>query len=232
MSFYECREFIVEQIVQYFHDAVWAKGLNTSELVKQYNELQQSFNDVYSRSLLKKGTPREEAPTFANVPYNGVHTWSVQDHLSEIFAILDIPDTQAALHGFWLKLKRRGIENVLTLRQKEDLVDWNVFTNQVKKLSDWTVRARSLLTAMHANLPLLQSVTEEEKEFANSLQSFDWWYDYSDQASTRRHGEARHIEVGKKVKETLAEKPQLRKVIETVAAAHNLGPGFFTYTGK
>ena len=231
MTFYDCRDFIVEQIIQYLKGALREKGLTTAELTKQHNELRANFIDLYSRSLLMKGAPQEDAPTFVNVPYAGFYPWDVRERLDEVFEILDLPNTQAALHGFWLKLKRGSIETVLTEQQKENLTSWRIFTHKAKDISDWLVRARHILAIMTFNIPLAQIATEEEKVFGESLH-FDWYYSYSDQASTWRAGEAKHKEVGTRVKQILAEKPHLKKVVETVAAAHNLGPGFFTYTGK
>lgn len=230
MTFYDCKEKISEDIAAYLQGIQREQGLVPMELVARHREIRDAFPDLYSQSLLMKGAPKEEAPTFSNVA-KLTDSWDVRDRFEEVFAALALPDTQSAVHAFWRRIQRGSLENILTGQQKENLQNLWFFKERTEKLSSWITRASNILNIMTSNLPSLKTVTEEEKEFADLLQTFDWYYSYSDQASTWRAGEVRHKEVGAKVKQVLAEKPHLKKVVEAVAAAHNLGPGFFTYTG-
>ena len=223
MAFYECREAIAEQLCECLLTALMVRGLDTKVFVNQYNWLNSQYKDPYSYSLLLKGLKKEHAPTFSNVP-SMPFAWLIRDNFEATFEALGLPTTQQEAARFERTLRRN---KKLSEQQEATLLKAEFVAKEFEKISNWCVKARDRLAAMNANVALIASVTEEEKEFASSL-NFDWYYSYSDSADDWRSGKAQHVKVVKHVQEVLAAKPYLSKVVEEVARAHGFGPSFFT----
>lgn len=226
MAHYDNVEIIANKFGAYVEQVLREKGLVVNDVIKLHNEIHSSVSDVYSRAILKTGLPHEEAPTFSNVPRQ-MFSWIVRDNLVSIFETLNIPTTQKCAHLLARNLQKNEVQNALSHIQLEALLEMEIFQKEFVKISNWLVKARANVVAMSANFPLLQAVTEEEKEFANSL-DFDWYYDYSDDRNVWRTGNTKHKEVQVKVMETYIAKPHLRKVVEVVAKANGFATKFFT----
>ena len=222
MAFYETRETIAEQLGEYLKSVLLQKGLNTQDLVSQHKTITSQYSDSYSNALLMKGLKHEDAPTFSNVPYSSF-VGIIRDNFEQVFEVLGLPTTQKAASEFQRTLRHRAMGRC----QKDALLNASFVAKEFEKISNWCVRAKDILAAMNANVAILSSVTDEEREFARSL-SFDWYYSYSDDAGVRRAGDARRNEVAKRVNIVLATKPYLMKVVEEIARVHRFKPSFFT----
>lgn len=226
MAFYETRELICENINQYFQHYLRERGLITLDIVAQRNQIISSVKDVYSMALLMKNSPKEEAPTFSNIQTT-YFTYLIRDNLEQIFETLGWATTQKEASRIASSLRRRSFSELLSDKQKKALEDMEIFQDSIKAITEWIIRARNIVVTMTANFPLLQSVTEEEKEFAKEL-NFDWYYDYSDDINVWRSGKERHAKKVGEITALLAQKPHLLKVVEVVAKAHGIPTKFFT----
>jgi hypothetical protein len=226
MDFYQVKDEIAQELTVHLQSVLRQKGLITQDVMNQYKAILAGFKDRYSYSLLMKDTPKEDAPTFSNVPTT-IITFEVRDRFEEIFEALGLPTTQAAAYSFAQKLRRGSIGNVLTDTQKDKLEKLPFFADRCEKISNWLVRARAIVVTMGSNTALAQMATEEEKAFASKL-DFDWYYDYSDDQNVWRGGRANHDQVIAYVKKVLTEKPHFLKVVETLAHAAGLRVSFFT----
>ena len=225
MSFYEAKAVITQQLSNHFKAVYFDKGLSTRPIVEQYKSITAAFSDLYSSATLLIGTTKRDAPLFSNVP-RPEFEWNLDKHLEEIFEVLDWKTTQYQVSVLSRQLKRSTLEQLVSKEKLAKLEELSFFKKEASKASEWIVLARQHLLTMHENLPKLQAITEEEKEFSELLK-FDWYYDYSDDSSVWRFGQAKHNDVIAKVKATLADKPHLLKVVETVAASHGFKPSFF-----
>lgn len=226
MAYYECLNDVCEKLAQYLRDVMRDKGLDAEALVLQQKELMSGVKDSYSSALLMTDTPRKDAPVFVNVPRPNFK-WIVQENLEGIFGILRYHSTQQMVFHLAKDLRKKNFHEILTRDQKQALEEYYFITKEFKKVSDWMVEARAILAKMNENVYLLTSVTEEERQFARDL-NFDWWYSYSDDRGVYQRGREAHDEKIIFVKETLAIKPHLKKVVEAVARANNFTEYFFT----
>ena len=225
MSFYEAKEVVTQALVTRLKAAYAEKGLETKPIVEQHNSLITAFSDLYSKAILLTGTIKRDAPLFSNVP-SPAFQWNIDKQLEEIFEVLGWKTTQQQVSILAKELKRRSLDNLVSADKLLQLYHLSFFKKEVSKASEWIVLARQHLLTMHENIQQLQTVTQEEKEFSELLK-FDWYYDYSDDNSVWRFGQAKHNDVIAKVKAVLVDKPHLRKVVETVAASHGFSPSFF-----
>lgn len=226
MAHYDNVEIIAENLGNFIELVRREKGLNIDEVVRHESELRKCISDCYSRALLAQGLPKEEHPTFSNVPRT-MFVWTVRDNLESIFQAMDIPTTQKAANLLAQELRKNGITKGLNRTQRDKLEEMDIFQKEFTKMSNWMVKARNIILTMSENTHLLEAVTEEEKEFANLL-DFDWYYDYSDDSNVWRNGNAKHGEVQAKVMDILVAKPHLKKVVEVVAKANGFSTKFFT----
>lgn len=225
MSFYEAKEVVTQQLSNHMKAVYFDKGFATQPVVEQHNALMSAFSDLYSKAILLTGTIKRDAPLFYNVPRPDFQ-WDINKYLEEIFEVFGWATTQQQMSIIARQLKRSALEQLVSKEKLVKLENFYFFKKETSKASEWLVLARQHLLTMHENLPKLQTVTEEEKEFSERLE-FDWYYSYSDDSSVWRGGQAKHNAINAEVKAILAEKPHLRKVVETVAASHGFSPSFF-----
>lgn len=221
MAFYETRETIAEQLGEYLKSVLLQKGLNTQDLISQHKSITSQYSDSYSNALLMKGLKHEDAPTFSNVPYSSF-VGIIRDNFEQVFEVLGLPTTQKAAVEFQRTLRHRAMSRC----QKDSLLNASFVAKEFEKISNWCDRAKDILAAMSANVTILSSVTDEEREFARSL-SFDWYYSYSDDRNVYRAGSEAHKRVSAHARQVLAEKPHLRKVVDEIARAHRFNTSFF-----
>lgn len=226
MSYYEAKKTICSKLAEYLDSVMANRALLTRPVVEQYRGMMDSITDMYSRSLLCTGLARPEAPLFANVPSSMIE-YDLDKNLEEVFSLMNWPTTQKQVSIVARQLLRQSAESFLTDEQKEQLLQLQFFRALVFKTTNWLVQARAEILGMCDNLPLVQTVTEEEKEFVKLLQ-FDWYYDYSDDNSVWRFGAQKHKEAITKINAALADKPELMKVVVAVAKANRLTADFFT----
>lgn len=225
MSFYDCKYAIAERLGECLEIILAKKGLNTKYLVDQHKALIDSVNDPYSRALLVKDLPQDFPPLFYNVP-RPYFREIIRDNFEQTFEALGFPTTQQQAARFERNIRHRSARDTLNNHQEESLLKTEFVVKEFLKVSDWCVKANKIVKGMNARLELLKHVVEQEREFARSL-VFDWHYDYSDDGNVSRAGSAKHSAVCKHVREVLAVKPHLRKVIDEVASANHLDPKFF-----
>lgn len=226
MVFNECWEVVCVELAGYLNEDLNSKGLSVATTMRAYDAMMNDQKDAYSKSLLMKGVNMSERFPFSNTPYTNLRRL-VENNLAKIFTeILQREATQRQVYKLARLIRGKSSHCILTPSQCVKLAELEDFKKEVEKVSEWCVKARAILMLMHDNVKLLASVTEEEKEFANSLQ-FDWFYSYSDQASTWRHGRERHEQVKRHATQVVAEKPHLKKVVEVISNWYDLGPRFF-----
>lgn len=226
MTYYDCEEIICEQLSQYFQALLKEKKIDIREITAEHNALLAKYPDLYSNALLRTGIPRLTAPIFSNPPSKSFK-WEINRNLARIFEALGMPSTQQEAYRFASLLKRKSVGAALSSKQRAQLEDLDFLKTMVDEISIWCEKARKEVDAMSANIPLLATVTEEEKEFANALR-FDWYYDYIDELSRYREAKEGHRLVAKDIQQRLAEKPHLQKVVNVVASAYGFSPSFFT----
>lgn len=226
MAFYECKKAITDQLGECLNLITIKKGLDVQRWVNEHKQLTSSVNDPYSAALLKKNAGNDFPPLFANIPSRNF-SWLLRDHFEEVFEALGFPTTQQQADRFWKSIRNRSLRETLNNHQEEALLKTEFVSKEIAKISDWCTKARAMLVSMNANVELLSSVTEEEREFARSLR-FDWYYGYSDDHSVWRAGQETRRVVARRVHETLSTKPHLAKVVKEVTQANNLSHDFFT----
>lgn len=226
MSFYITADNIRAKLAGYLDSVTLTAGLDVNAIAEERKNLSVSATDTYSSSVLCSGISSEHRCLFANVPYSH-YQWIIGDHLEGIFAVMGLPTTQAQAYKLSNELNRRGVEGALTKEQLNALRGFSAVREHFEKVMKWCQKAREVNSIVRGNLSLLGSVTEEEREFAKSL-NFDWHYSYSDDIEVYRRGRDTHDRVSAETRKVLAEKPHLRKVVETVAAANGFSASFFT----
>lgn len=213
MSYYEANSAVIGAMSDYLKAHFAAKGFDVSATMDQYHSITNAHRGSYVSSLLFTNIPKRDKPIFANTPYV-YYMRVVGDNLEEIFGFLGLPSTQKQLATMWQRLKHSKIENIIDVNK---LLEFHKIKTKIQKDSEWFIEARSTLVAMYANLPLLDAVTEEEKEFSKLL-DFDWYYSYSDNAAVYKAGEQIHNSAVVKINAALEKNPELIKVIKAVVA--------------
>lgn len=226
MIFQECKDTISMHVDAYLQTVLTNKGLNVQSVVAHHREIVTQFKDSYSRALLLQGLPKEEAPTFSNVPTTSFK-WASWENLEEIFQMLQLPATQQRAHRLTCQLRTKTLTDILSAEQLEKLLEVPFIKEVFDKAASWLIRASGRMVAMSANFPLTATVTEEEKAFSKLLE-FDWYYSYSDDITVWRAGKDRHAKAVLAIRAVLEEKPELEKVVATIAASNNLSVTFFT----
>ncbi len=226
MGFWASIDIISTKLSAYLDSVTLAADLNVNAIADERKSLSSSALDTYSGSLLCTGIKPEHRALFANVPYSR-YRWIIGDNIEKIFAAMGLPTTQAQAYKLANELNRKGVEGALTKEQLNALRGFSAVREHFEKVSKWCLDAREVNDIVKGNLSLLETVTDEEREFAKSL-SFDWHYSYSDDIEVYRRGSETHSKVNDHVRSVLAEKPYLRKVVETVAIANGFNASFFT----
>ncbi len=226
MAFYECKEEICVALGNVLENALTERGLNVDALCKEYNSLLGKPRNEYCQALLMSGVVKSDPFPFTNLPYFNARGL-IDRHLVQVFEeVLQHETTQSMAYHFARTLRRQGIDAVLQPKRRDKLASLEPFQKEIEKVFRWCERAYEIIRGMRANAPILATVTEEEKEFADSLH-FDWYYSYSDQASTYRAGVAQQERVQEHAAKTIAQKPHLKKVIDAISKNHGFGPNFF-----
>lgn len=225
MSFYATIDNICQKLAGYLDSITDTEERNALAILKEYQGLFSESKDLYSNSLLRQGVKKEHLYLFANVPYSR-YRWIIGE-IEEVFVALGLPTTQARAYKLSSELNRKGVTNALTAEQLNGLRNMEAVKNHFEKVVKWCNDAREVIAVVRANQQLIETVTEEEREFGKSL-NFDWHYSYSDDIEVYRRGCDTHDRVSAETRKVLAEKPHLRKVVETVAAGAGLGVSFFT----
>ena len=226
MSFWASVDNICTKLAGYLDSITLAADLNVYAIADERKSLSSSALDTYSRSLLCTGIKPEHRALFANVPYSRYRA-IVSDNLEKVFAALGMPTTQAQAYKLSNELNRKGVVGALTKEQLIALRGFSAVREHFEKVSKWCQDAREVNGIVKGNLSLLGTVTDEEREFAKSL-NFDWYYSYSDDIEVYRRGRDTHDRVSAETRKVLAEKPHLRKVVEVVASAAGFSVSFFT----
>lgn len=229
MSFYETKDQICAKLGIYLQEQMVSRGLDTCSVIQQYREISAAAKDSYSSAILMNGVVSREAPLFANTPRVSEVAFKhlLIDRFAEVFYELQIPDTQQQASIFARRLRKSGVEDVFSETQLLCLEKIPAIKDLFSKASEWLILARVQIVAMCDNLPALQAVTEEEKEFSK-LTEFDWYYDYSDSPSVWRGGKERHAKASAEIVAALERNPNLRKVLEVIAKNNRLTVTFFT----
>lgn len=228
MTFYLCEDAVCDQLHQYLEQQMLENGNSVQALVKENSALFANLTDEYSQALMLTNVIRKDAPLFANLPRSNFK-WEIRDNLAEVFEAMELPTTQQQLYRLTGAIKRKGIEGALNPKQLVQLVESAPVQKIINEVATWCEKARQEIDIKKANLPLVSAATQEEKEFSNTLR-FDWHYSYCDHISNWRAGNEQHGKVVQQTNLTLAMKPHLRKVVETVAKAHGFQSDFFTAT--
>lgn len=226
MLFHECKDIIANHLDAWLRTILVGKGLDVRGVALRHREILNQFKDQYSRALLMKDLPKEEAPTFSNIPRLSFK-WDISDKLEDVFHTLKLPATQQCAHRIASQLRTKPLSDVLTAEQLASLEQVPFIKEAISKETDWLIRAHRIMIGMCNNLPLLSSATEEEKAFSKLLE-FDWYYDYSDDIGVWRAGKAHHARAVLAIRAALGKEPSLIKVVTAIANSGNFPITFFT----
>lgn len=218
-------DIISERLSEYINEELAKSGLSVVEVRNALHATTAKARGTYERAILVLGEAKEDS-LLINTSPGGIGRWDIEKKLIEVFAVLGIPSTQHHAYHLANKLKRNPITKVLGEVELKKLVTVGTSPFEIQRITKWAEKARALNARREARLALLDSVTQEERDFGESL-NFDWYYSYNDDIQVYRRGRARHEQVKKAATELLSQRPHLFKVVETVAGAHHFNPTFF-----
>ena len=194
-----------------------SKGLidEIDRLHKQWIGLINTWNDPYAQALVLNEC--DEGPWI-----QPQYVYINEEIMAQIFDEVLGGSTLSNLYSFIQRNMRGKLNKEAIINKIEESSFYKDYRQKV--LTSIQTKKDSLALCNKKAAEVI--MTEEERMFSKVL-NFDNYYSYSDDINVWRNGSARHAEVIKIVKETLEEKPHLKKVVEVVAKHYNLSFKFF-----
>lgn len=222
---WDCVSYLEDALCDAAYDAAGCK--HAVALANQAKAIRQGL-DQYQRMVLASLVP---VPAEAGAHYSLEYAPSTYfsagyQQVGEWLRSIGKRDTLADAYVMAKAIKRNPAG-----KEYQSLKDFTRTLNDtqvsIKKISDWTAVAESLVPKMVEAVPTLEKGTVEQLEFLK-LFYFDHTYDYSDCGSTWRAGQEAHQNAKAAIDAALLANPALDSLVGLACAYYGYRRSFFT----